>query len=43
MLLRSCLHGVCVSGEIVEWWCRVESSVNESAVSDAGGLQSDAA
>ena len=27
VLLRSCLHGVCVSGELVEW------GVDESAVS----------
>ena len=31
VLLRSCLHGVCVSGELVEW------GVDESAVSSVSG------
>ena len=36
VLLRSCLHGVCMSGELVEW------VVDESEVSEAGGLRWDA-
>ena len=33
MLLRSCLHGVCVSGELVEW------GVDESEMSGGSSME----